>query len=320
MSFSLPQPFLDRLDEQFGPLVARKVVMGLIARPVTLRVNTLKSNDAEVMELFRKELMQFQRVAGLEHAFIVKNRGAKELLKHRMCLEGLVYLQGLTSQLPPLVLDPKAGEVIGDFCAAPGSKTSQMAAMVKGEVERSLRLSDRKSTSLSELRGGRIMAFEPNFIRMEKLHNTLKIQGAEFVQTQQIDSTKLGAKMPEMFDKILLDVPCSGEGRIDVADDSSFVDWGDETMMAYPDLQKKLFSSAVAALKVGGTLVYSTCTLAPSENEQIIAWALNEFPNLVAEPVVLPFPGIVHKMTKSVTLLPTAQWEGFFVAKLKKMK
>ncbi len=302
MSFSLPQPFLDRLDEQFGTLIARKAVMGLIARPVTLRVNTLKSNDAEVMEVFRRELMQFERVKGLEHAFIVKNRGAKELLRHRMCLEGLVYLQGLTSQLPPLVLDPKVGEVIGDFCAAPGSKTSQMAAMVG--------------------KGAKIYAFEPNFIRMEKLHNTLKIQGAEFVETQMIDSIKLGAKMPEFFDKILLDVPCSGEGRIDVADDSSFVDWGDETMMAYPDLQKKLFTSAVAALKVGGTLVYSTCTLAPSENERIIAWALGEFPDLVAEAVVLPATmktaSIIHKTTKSITLLPTAQWEGFFVAKLRK--
>lgn len=277
--------------------------MGLIARPVTLRVNTLKSTDADVMEMFRKDLMQFQRVAGLDHAFIVKNRTAKELLKHRMCLEGLVYLQGLTSQLPPLVLDPKAGEVIGDFCAAPGSKTSQMAAIVGV--------------------GKGLYAFEPNFIRMEKLHNTLKIQGADFVETEMIDSTKLGAKMPEMFDKILLDVPCSGEGRIDVADDSSFVDWGDATMLAYPDLQKKLFASAVAALKVGGTLVYSTCTLAPDENENIISWALNEFPNLVAEPVTLPATmntaSITHKSTKSITLLPTAQWEGFFVAKVRKI-
>lgn len=313
MSFSLPQPFLDRLDEQFGPLVARKVVMGLVARPVTLRVNTLKSTDADVMEMFRKELMQFERVKGLDHAFIVKNRGAKELLKHRMCLEGLVYLQGLTSQLPPLVLDPKAGEVIGDFCAAPGSKTSQIAAMI------------RKSgppPSQGGVRGG-LYAFEPNFIRIEKLHNTLKIQDAEFVETQMIDSTKLGAKMPEFFDKILLDVPCSGEGRIDAADDSSFVDWGDATMLAYPDLQKKLFASAVAALKVGGTLVYSTCTLAPDENENIITWALREFPSLVAETVMLPVTmktaSIVHKTTKSITLLPTAQWEGFFVAKLRKI-
>ncbi len=307
MSFSIPDQLIERLEEQFGPEKARLAVMGFTSRPVTLRVNTLKSNDAAVMEIFRKELIQFERAKGVPHAFIIKNRKAKELLNHQMCLDGLVYLQGLTSMLPPIVLDPKAGEIIGDFCAAPGSKTSQMAAMV--------------SEGCRELGVGcsvNITAFEPNFIRRQKLHNTLKIQGAEFVKVQQADSTKLGATMPEAFNKILLDVPCSGEGRIDANDDSTFETWGDATHQAYPELQRQLFSSAMAALKPGGTIVYSTCTLDPEENERIISWALETYPELVAEKIELPFPGIVHKNTKSITLLPTNQYEGFFVAKLKK--
>jgi len=300
MSFSIPDQLIERLEEQFGPEKARLAVMGFTSRPVTLRVNILKSNDAAVMEIFRKELIQFERAKGVPHAFIIKNRKAKELLNHKMCLEGLVYLQGLTSMLPPMVLDPKAGEIIGDFCAAPGSKTSQMAAMIGSTAQ--------------------IIAFEPNFIRRQKLHNTLKIQGAEFVKVQQADSTKLGAMMPEAFDKILLDVPCSGEGRIDANDDSTFETWGDATHQAYPELQRQLFTSAMMALKPGGTIVYSTCTLDPEENERIIAWALETYPELVAEKIDLPFPGIVHKLTKSVTLLPTNQYEGFFVAKLIKTK
>ena len=298
MSFSLPQDLIDRLEEQFGVAKARQAVMGMTKRHVTLRVNTLKSNDAAIMELFRQELIQFERAKGLAHAFIVKNRKAKELLSHKMCLEGLVYLQGLTSMLPPIVLDPKPNESIADFCAAPGSKTSQMAAMLGPTAN--------------------ISAFEPNFIRLQKLHNTLKIQGADFVKTQQVDSTKLGTMMPEAFDKILLDVPCSGEGRIDADDDSSFETWNDATHAEYPELQRRLFTSAYMALKPGGTLVYSTCTLDPNENERIVNWGLSEFPDLVAEPVVLPFPGILHKETKSITLLPTKLYEGFYVAKLKK--
>lgn len=300
MSFSIPDQLIERLEEQFGPEKARLAVMGFTSRPVTLRVNTLKSNDAEVMEIFRKELIQFERAKGVPHAFIIKNRKAKELLNHKMCLGGLVYLQGLTSMLPPIVLDPKASEIIGDFCAAPGSKTSQMAAVIGPSAN--------------------ITAFEPNFIRRQKLHNTLKIQGAEFVKVQQADSTKLGATMPEAFDKILLDVPCSGEGRIDANDDSTFETWGDATHQAYPELQRQLLASAMLALKPGGTLVYSTCTLDPEENERIIAWALETYPELVAEKIDLPFPGIVHKLTKSITLLPTNQYEGFFVAKLIKTK
>ena len=306
MSFSLPQDLIDRLEDQFGAAKARQAVMGMTSRYVTLRVNTLKSNDAEIMEIFRQELIQFERAKRLPHAFIVKNRKAKELLNHQMCLSGLVYLQGLTSMLPPIVLDPKPNESIADFCAAPGSKTSQMAAMMEGN--RQLEVGSRPNIS----------AFEPNFVRYQKLHNTLKIQGAEFVKTQQIDSTKLGAMMPEAFDKILLDVPCSAEGRIDADDDRSFETWGDATHQAYPELQRRLFSSAVAALKPGGTLVYSTCTLDPNENERMINWALSEFPNLTAESINLPFPGIVHKSTKSTTLLPTKLYEGFFVAKMMK--
>ncbi len=308
MSFSLPQSLIDRLEEQFGVAKARQAVMGMTSRNVTLRVNTLKSNDAAIMEIFRQELIQFERSKGLAHAFIIKNRKAKELLNHKMCLDGLVYLQGLTSMLPPIVLDPKPSEAIADFCAAPGSKTSQMAAMVMG--------GQRAEGKVGNVN---ISAFEPNFVRYQKLHNTLKIQGAEFVKTQQVDSTKLGAMMPEAFDKILLDVPCSGEGRIDADDDSSFETWNDATHDAYPELQRRLFTSAYAALKPGGTLVYSTCTLDPNENERIVNWALSEFPNLVAEAIDLPFPGIVHKETKSITLLPTKLYEGFFVAKLKKI-
>lgn len=307
MSFSLPQDLIDRLEDQFGAAKARQAVMGMTSRNVTLRVNTLKSNDAAIMEIFRQELIQFERAKGLPHAFIIKNRKAKELLNHRMCLDGLVYLQGLTSMLPPIVLSPKPSDAIADFCAAPGSKTSQMAAMVS-EGSRQLEVGSRLNIS----------AFEPNFVRYQKLHNTLKIQGAEFVKTQQIDSIKLGAVMPETFDKILLDVPCSGEGRIDADDDSSFETWNDAKHAEYPELQRRLFTSAYKALKPGGTLVYSTCTLDPNENERIINWALSEFPNLVAEPIDLPFPGILHKETKSVTLLPTKLYEGFFVAKLKK--
>lgn len=217
MSFSLPQSLIDRLEEQFGVAKARQAVMGMTSRNVTLRVNTLKSNDAAIMEIFRQELIQFERSKGLAHAFIIKNRKAKELLNHKMCLDGLVYLQGLTSMLPPIVLDPKPSEAIADFCAAPGSKTSQMAAMVMG--------GQRAEGKVGNVN---ISAFEPNFVRYQKLHNTLKIQGAEFVKTQQVDSTKLGAMMPEAFDKILLDVPCSGEGRIDADDDSSFETWRSE--------------------------------------------------------------------------------------------
>lgn len=296
----LPKPLLDRLTKQFGESAVRRIIADCsVTRLPTLRVNTLNATDDTVMQAFRDDAIQFERVKGIPHAFTIKNCTDRKLLEHELASTGKIYLQGLTSMLPPIVMDPKPGMTVLDLCAAPGSKTSQIAAIMNNR--------------------GTIIACEENSVRVEKLRNTMRIQSAD-VDARCTDSTVLHHELPEYFDIILADVPCSAEGRMNPNDPRSYSFWSEKNIVAHAKLQRRLLRSAIAMLKPGGTLVYSTCTLAPEENEDMITWLLADFPTMKPEPITLPFPGIPHKPTKSVTLLPTKQYEGFFVAKLKKVK
>ena len=293
----LPKELTDRLTKQFGPAAVSAMTAAFkVDRPTTCRVNTLKTNDAKVMQAFRDEAIQFERVKGIHHAFVIKNRNDGEMLEHPLTREGHLYLQGLTSMLPPIWLDPQPGETVLDICAAPGSKTSQIATLMQNQ--------------------GKIVACEDNEIRFQKLQNTLSIQGATIVDARLGDATLLHHEMPEAFDRVLADVPCSAEGRIS-SSKRSYSFWSEKNIVAHAKLQRRLLRCAVACLKPGGTLVYSTCTLAPEENELMIDWLLTEYPFMKAEAVTLPFAPIVTHKNKSATLLPSKDAEGFFVAKLR---
>lgn len=289
---------LKRLETQFGS--SAKVLAGFKAakdRRPSFRVNTLKSNDADVMAALREDNTAFERAKLVPHAFFVRNRTDRELLEHPLNAQGKIYLQGIASMLPALVLDPKPGEAVLDLCAAPGSKTSQMAAMMGS---------------------GKLVACEDDSVRFQKLQNTLRIQGASFVEAINQDATILHHERPEAFDKVLADVPCSAEGRMDAFDPRTYRYWSQKNVTDHAKLQRRLLRSAVRCLKAGGTLVYSTCTLAPEENEQMVEWLLGEFPELTSEKFDLPVSEVKRWPKGGITVLPTKDYEGFFVAKFKK--
>lgn len=293
----LPTELIDRLTKQFGSSAVSAMLAAFkVDRPTTLRVNTLKTDDAAVMQVFRDEAIQFERVKTIPHAFVIKNRDDREMLEHSLTKAGHVYLQGLTSMLPPILLDPQPSETILDICAAPGSKTSQIAALMGT---------------------GRVVACEENSIRFQKLENTLSIQAATIVEPRPCDATLLHHELPETFDRVLADVPCSAEGRIN-GSKRSYSFWSEKNIVAHAKLQRRLLRSAFGCLKPGGVLVYSTCTLAPEENEGMVDWFLAEYPSMKSEPVTVPFAPLVTHKNKSVTLLPSPAAEGFFVAKLRK--
>jgi NOL1/NOP2/sun family putative RNA methylase len=296
----LPEELEARLEKQFGASTVRTMAAALAEpRLPTLRTNTMKTTDDSVMSVFRDENIQFERVKGVPHAFRIRNRTDAQLLAHALCASGKVYMQGIASMLPPLVLDAKPGERILDMCAAPGSKTSQIAAMLEGN--------------------GRLLAIEENAIRFQKLQNTLQMQGASFVEARCGDSTLLGREGDEeAFDAVLVDAPCSAEGRIDLRDPRSFSFWSEKNIVAHAKLQRRLLRSAVRCLRVGGRLIYSTCTLAPEENELMVDWLLTECPEMKSVAIALPVPATRVQKNLSVTVLPTKEHEGFFVAKFVK--
>ena len=130
----LPQKFVEELYEMFSPGIVDNVFRGIAEkRFTTLRVNTLKYNIQDLMRYFKEINIKFERVLWYNDALIIKNANGKDLQKLDIYKEGKIYLQSLPSMIPPLVLSPKTGEKVLDLTAAPGGKTTEMAALMNGK-------------------------------------------------------------------------------------------------------------------------------------------------------------------------------------------
>ena len=251
----LPRDFIEELYSLHSPLVADKILAGMAGkRNTTLRVNTLKYNIQDLMRYFREINIKFERVSFLSDALVIKNATEKDIQKLDIYEKGYIYLQSLSSMIPPLVLGAKENEQILDMASAPGSKTTQISAMMNNT--------------------GHIIANELDKIRCERLKFNLNNQGATNVEVINGYGEKLGERYPKNFDRVLLDTPCSGEGRFIAEIAGTYRNWSLKTVKELSKIQRKLIKSGYNALKPGGIMVYSTCTLNLEENEDILKWAL----------------------------------------------
>ena len=212
---------------------------------------------------------------------------------------------GIKLLLKIIVLNPKEGEKVLDLTAAPGSKTTQMAATMNNN--------------------GQIVANELDKIRCERLKYNVNTQGASIVEVVNGRGELLGREYEDYFDKVLLDAPCSGEGRFDARSVITYQNWSEKTVRDLAKLQKKLFKSAYTALKQGGIMVYSTCTLNKEENEMVLEWALENLNvklldiNIEIKDKIPAFSDRKNSsINKAIRILPSKTMEGFFVAKFVK--
>lgn len=299
----LPKEFMEFLYEKYTPVKVDQILLGMTSeRYTTLRVNTLKYDIQSLMKYFKEKNIKFERVPWYKDALIIKNANEKQIQKLDIYEKGYIYIQSLSSMVPPIVLNPIAGEKILDLTAAPGSKTTEISALMQNK--------------------GYILANELDKIRCERLIYNVEKQGANIIEVINERGEKIGDKYSEKFDKVLLDTPCSGEGRFIVNSVATYRDWSPKKVRELSKLQKKLFTSAYKALKHNGTMVYSTCTLNEEENEFILDWALKNFEiKLVDIDVEIKeaqtgFDGNLDKsIKKAIRILPSKDTEGFFVAK-----
>lgn len=303
----LPKEFVENLYTMFTPGVVDNVFRGVAEkRLTTLRANTLKYNIQDLMKYFKEINIKFERVLWYKDALIIKNANEKDIQKLDIYQKGYIYLQSLSSMVPPLVLNPQEGENVLDLTAAPGSKTTQIAALMNGK--------------------GYILANELDKLRCERLRYNVNSQGADIVEVINGRGEKIGKIYNEQFDKVLLDTPCSGEGRFTIYNVQSYKSWSPRTVNELTKMQRKLFKSAYDALKPGGTLVYSTCTLNKEENEYILDWALNNL-NVKLVPTNIEIreglpafnEGLDKSVNKAIRILPSKSMEGFFVSKFIKI-
>ena len=279
-------------------------------RCTSFRINGLKGNSNEVMEELMSKKIKAVNHPLLKNAFIVKDKKENTLRKLEVYKYGKIYLQNISSMLPPLFLDLREDNIILDMCAAPGGKSLFMAD-----------LTNNKAT---------ILANDVNEVRRERLNYNIEKQGASSVIAFGSDGCTIGKRLNRYFDRILLDAPCSGEGILKFNSNKSFNTWSMRKVHLSSKLQKRLIDSAYHALKPGGIMVYSTCTLNPFENEEVINYALEKYQDLSLDKIDINIPNAIRGLTaydgkvynneieKTIRIIPNEYMEGFFIAKILK--
>lgn len=311
-----PKPlFLERMKKLLGEEFDSYMEI-LKKYPVkSIRCNTLKISPKELKKKLEEKGWEMEiPFKDFPEIMIIKNElQPGELGRALEHLLGYYYAQEIASMLPPLVLAPKKGEKVLDLCASPGSKTTQMASMMENSG----------LIIANEVKIGRIKILAANLERCGVMNTIItKKDGIALCKRFQNENI--------LFDKILLDAPCSGEGTIR-STPSTLEMWNMKTIENLSKLQKSLIASAIEILKPNGELIYSTCTHAPEENEEVLDFALKNF-DVKMEKINLPIktvPGITQwegkEYSKEIKLAhrvypQNANTEGFFVSKLRKLK
>lgn len=305
----LPEEFIESVSSEYNANDLDRILAGyMVERPVTLRVNSLKTDVRKVMEKFRRDNIKFERVLWYNDALIVTNKHERELSEHELYKEGHIYLQSLSSMLPPLILKPAALSKVLDLTAAPGGKSTQMAAMMGNE--------------------GFILSNEINGIRAERLKFNVERQRAKIIEVRIGDGKRLEEKYHEFFDYALLDAPCTGAGTFIAYNPRSYRGWSLKNCSRLSREQKKLLETAIWALKPGGILVYSTCSLMRAENEENMEWLMENMGDSISfERIDLDLKGKglmfrYENLSKykdcMLLIFPSELYEGFFVCRMKK--
>ena len=248
-------PDLSVLD-RYRPLVDDFAAFrGACARPLgyTVRVNPLKTSVERVRRAYDERGVEHEPVVWHDRLLRVAtdSPGASWPYVH-----GWVYPQEEVSALPVLALDPQPGETVLDTCAAPGSKTTQIAAA----------MDDR----------GTLVANDRSLGRLAPLRSNAQRLGVTNVIVTNRDARNLSTRplAVDAVDRTLVDAPCTCEGTVRKNPDA-LVEWSEEYLHSVADLQRDVLDRAVAATREGGTVVYGTCTFAPEENEAVVDHALS---------------------------------------------
>lgn len=297
----MPEFLIQMLEKQYGEEIKNKILKGYnLKRKVTFRVNTLKSNIEETEQVLNKLNFEYEKVPWSEDAFILKDVKESDIQELEIYKQGKIYLQSLSSMLPPIILNPEEGADILDMAAAPGGKTTELAALTNNKAH--------------------ITACEMNNIRIEKLKYNVEKQGASCVYIMQKDSRQIDDFFS--FDQILLDAPCSGSGTLNFEDKNLEKFFTLKLVEKSTKAQLALLRKAIKILKKGQEMVYSTCSIFSQENEEMVEKVMRE--NKL-EIVPINFEGIEHlpllptQLEGTLCVCPNELYEGFYIAKIRKI-
>jgi 16S rRNA (cytosine1407-C5)-methyltransferase len=309
LATEVSQDIYDYLSSLYGNESAEKYLKFIDREPTQyIRINTdriLKNDLAEI--LYSKYQIKTEAISYFEKVLKIVDGNDKigKTLEHIL---GFYYIQSLSSMLPPLILNPTDDDLVLDLCGAPGSKSTQLAAI----------MNNRGSLIINEIDNERIKSLVYNLERMSVINSSIIHSKGEL----------LSKVYDDYFTKVLVDAPCSGLGIIQKKGEVSNW-WSLDHVDRLQQLQIRLLIAAIKMAKVGAEIVYSTCTLSIEENELVIDKILQKYPVELLN-IELPIPfrpaftafegkNLNPELKKAIRILP---WEidsdGFFLVKLRK--
>ena len=255
----LPEAFLNRMKDQLGAQYPDYIASLERPRAVAIRFNPLKG---EIPALpFVKEPVPWEPMG---YYYDPESRPGL----HPFHEAGVYYLQEASAMAPVFLLNPQPGEKICDLCAAPGGKSTQIAGKMAGE--------------------GFLLCNEFNPKRAKILSRNIERMGISNALVTNEHPQKLADRLPDFFDRVLIDAPCSGEGMFR-KEEAAVTDWSPEAVTACAQRQREILHSGAQLVRPGGRLVYSTCTFAPEENEETVAAFLESHPDVYPEKADAPW-------------------------------
>ena len=288
------------LERCYGKQNAGRILAGMSSgRRSSFRVNRLKT-DADKMEERLKELgIGYSRKDWFSDAFAIDPVGESALRETPEYVRGEIYMQNLSSMIPPLMTDYPEGTDVLDMCAAPGGKTTEIVSLSGGTVG--------------------VTACEKDRIRADRLRYNLSRQGCTGVNVINGDARKLDSML--RFDRVFLDAPCSGSGTVLTGEPETYKAFSEELVRNSAVLQLQLLKKGISLLKRGGILIYSTCSLLPSENEEIVRAAVRkgETEMIQAPEILRTLPLLESSVPEAVLICPDEEHEGFFAAAIRKL-
>ncbi len=277
----LPPALVTRLETILPRTIFEAARDGTLpGRALSIRLNPLRGDPCETRRALEHAGHPLTPVPWCAEAFTTTST-IRALQDHPSHAEGQFHIQSLSSIAATIALDPRPGETVLDLCAAPGSKTSHIAARTGNS--------------------GHLVANDSSRTRLFRLKEVLRLLGAT-AECSCESGERFGRAHSRQFDRVLVDAPCSAEGRIVAGESKAAADWSIQKVRRLASLQKALLHSGLEALREGGTLVYSTCTFAPEENELVVERALERYGDQVD---LIPIDTL-----DDLAVAPLGEWQG----------
>lgn len=296
VKYSYPASLTKHWIDEFGEEFAESLMSTMNEpAPLTIRVNTLKTNTSVVLDELSKKNITASVSPFYENAVVC---GGFDIASSKLYQDGLMTPQDVSAMLASVVLSPKPGDTIIDMCSAPGGKTTHMAQLMNN--------------------AGVIHAFDIHEHKMQLIEKTAQRLGIDIINTKCTDATLCLDEYINTADKVLVDVPCSGLGIIRKKPD---IKWNYE-VTDITNTQYKILENASKYVKSGGYIVYSTCTIEKRENKDVIMNFINNNPEFETVDIENKLPSGLHKETLKqghITFYPNVDGiDGFFICKLRK--